>query len=177
MTLTPWPPSPETITLPSGHLLTLFDDANFVRPQGFGLIGGPVVDLAVPGQHLISRLEAQPSAVVLDTVAGAVDEGKAGPVQGLLNALAQVVLVIDSGLGIEIGAARFHNPLDIDRIEGGAARGGDGFLSFGGSGRQLAPGKGIDLVVVAENSEVGTAPRGVKEVVSSNTGQVAVPGD
>src|SRR3990170_9157342 len=70
------------------------DDAELMRLERAGAgRGGPELPLVVH-QHLVGRREADPPPVVLDALAGDVDEGEARPRDRLADRLAQGALVV-----------------------------------------------------------------------------------
>jgi hypothetical protein len=66
-----------------------------------GVCGGTLVGLAVEVEHVVGAGEADAAAVVLDALAGDVDEAEAVVLDRLLDGVPHVELVVDGRLGVE----------------------------------------------------------------------------
>src|ERR1035437_9335234 len=139
MTRTPWPPTPSmTMDLaairsssPCPRLLArpvagsvagptrgqwlALDDAELVRLQACRARRGGLVLGAVALEHVVGAGEPDPATVVLDALAGHVDEREARPLDRFLDGLAHGALMVDGRLGVVGVGVRVHQALQIDR--------------------------------------------------------------
>jgi hypothetical protein len=122
----------------------------------------------------MSRFEPQPPSIQLNAVTDNIDETKSLPKQGLSNAGLEMVEVIDRRAGIKIRDLVGENSTQSKRGKGVSPRGRNGLCSLGCRRSSLSAGQPIDLVVIAEDGDIWISPRGMKEVVSSDTGQITI---
>ena len=80
-------------------------DPDLERVERVGVLGGPLVGLAIEGEHLVRAGEADAPPVVLDALARDVDEAEAVPLDRLADGVPQVLLVVDGRLGVQARAA------------------------------------------------------------------------
>jgi hypothetical protein len=119
-------------------------------------------------------LKAQPPAVEFNTIADDVNKAKPFPLEGLTNAGSEMVEMIDRGSGVEIGDLMGQDVTQSQRRVRYSSGRRDRLRPFRSGRSSLSACESIDLIVIAEDSDIWISSRGVEKMMSSNTPQISI---
>jgi len=117
-----------------------------------------VESLVEPFEHLMSGPKPQPPAVEFNTIADDVDKTEPFPLEGFSNTRSEMVEMIDRGSGIKIGSLMGQDTTQSQWRVGLTSGRRDRFCPFGSGRSSLSARESVDLIVIAEDGDVGITP-------------------
>src|SRR4030043_1204328 len=127
-----------------------------------------------PFKHLMSGFKTQPPPVQLDAVADDIHETEPFPREGFANAGFEMVKVIDSCSSIKVRRLLGEHAAQSKGQVRLPPGGGDRLCSLRRRRSSLATRQSIDFVIIAKNCDIRISPRGMEQMVPSNTSQIPI---
>jgi hypothetical protein len=122
----------------------------------------------------MSGFEPQPPPIQLDAITDDVDKTESLPKEGFPNTGFEMVKVIDGSPSIKVRGLLGEDATQSKGQVWLPPGGGDRLCSLRRRRSSLAARQSIDFVVIAKNGDIRISPRGMEQMVPSNTSQIPI---